>query len=715
MSVMALLSQVSAPSNSFLSADKPHEPLKGARSQSGQAYQGKNSQAVDNFTASTASLNAPKSEVSGALELSLSGFGAATSQTMPFTANQPELLAGVKSSYASLSSSANVDDSAIQNAISDLGVNASAQLHSTPSASILINSTSQFSTHKSFSLLTGPRSIGGMRDGQIATTHTAVSVLSAPDVGLSALNGSVNPLVSLTQSTITHSTESDIGNITSSNSGFGNFFPTSDPITTSVAPLGPQKTSGKAINPFATEFAGANFVGTSSGARDLAVANVRDATSPQANSLSEQFSNIFGQPAATKDQVGTDSAAGELSQIQQNQAEQARDEQAKRAREKTVQEQEQKQQVLAEAFAKADNSKQVEQAQDEKTRQQDVAKEQVKKAQEKAIEQQKAEVEELKARDAEVKAHEHAHASVGGQYAQSPSFKYEKGADGQRYATDGEVQIDVSIVPGDPLATINKMKQVYAAAMAPIDPSSADIRVAAQALQKMNEAKAKLAEERQQQIVDQSTTETLIGAEAQIDGLPPLKERQIQVTGKIDANGNITAPQDEPSAPVTEVIDNIKQAIAAQVASNDASDVVSTTEVDTTETIEPPTATLAIEALPNKDEAAEFAMQRLASRDNKAISSHTLNGSNAVRFYGSVALATLASKGSTELNQSDSDDASLERISDSVLITHSPSYVENSVISNGLTLESSNRQDTRGLFNPQTLALHRSHFLDVNV
>lgn len=316
----------------------------------------------------------------------------------------------------------------------------------------------------------------------------------------------------------------------------------------------------------------------------------------------------------------------------------------------------------------------------------------------------------LKSRDTEVKAHEHAHASVGGQYAQSPSFKYEKGADGQRYATDGEVQIDVSIVPGDPLATINKMKQVYAAAMAPVDPSSADIRVAAEALQKMNEAKAKLAEERQQQIVDQPTTETLIGAEAQIEGLPPLKERQIQVTGKIDANGNIAAPQEEPSAPVTDVIDKIKQAIAAQVASSKTSDAASTSEVDKTETIEPPTATLAFGALSNKDEAPEVAMQRLASsRDNKGTSSHTTNGSNAVRFYGSVAVATLASKGNTEVNQSGSNDVSLERISDS------SSYEPGSVMSNGLALESSSGQNTRGLFNPQTLALHRPRFLDVNV
>ncbi|MCT8875604.1 MAG: catalase [Shewanella oneidensis] len=736
MSVMALSSQVGAPSNSFLSADKPIEPLKGARPQSGLVYQGDNSQTVANHSASTASLHAPKSEVSGALEPSLSRFTAASNQTLPFTGTQPELLAGAKSSYASLSSSANnVDASAIQKAIVDLGVNASAQLYSNPSAPKLIDSTSQFSTNKSFSLLTGPRSIGGMRGGQIAASQTAVSVLSAPDMGLSALNGAVNPLVSLAPSTTAYSTESDIGSITSSNSDFANIFPTSAPITTSVVPLGQQKATSTAMSPFATEFAGADVVGTTSGTRDSVVANVGDRTSPPANSLSEQFSHIFGQPDATKEPVGSESVAGELSHIQQNQAEQVRDEQAKQAREKAIQEQEQKQHALAEAFAKADNSQQAQQTQGEQTRQQDLAKEQVKQTQEKAIEQvkqtqekaieqQQAQIDELKARDTEVKAHEHAHASVGGQYAQSPSFKYEKGADGQRYATDGEVQIDVSIVPGDPLATINKMKQVYAAAMAPVDPSSADIRVAAQALQKMNEAKAKLAEERQQQIVDQSTTETLIGAEAQLENLPPLKERQIQVTGKVDADGNITVPQDEPSAPVTEVIDKIKQAIAAQVASSDTSDAVNAIEVENSDTIEPPTATLAVGSVQsNQAENPQISSQRLESSArlfNKGALNLNQRDSNAVRFYDAVAVAALASnQNSTLVHNESSVDAHrgeiAEPIDDSALASSSTVYGGNSLISNGLTLESSNRQDTRGLFNPQTLALHRPRFLDVNV
>lgn len=313
-----------------------------------------------------------------------------------------------------------------------------------------------------------------------------------------------------------------------------------------------------------------------------------------------------------------------------------------------------------------------------------------------------------------MKAHEHAHATVGGQYAQSPSFKYEKGADGQRYATDGEVQIDVSIIPGDPIATINKMKQVYAAAMAPVDPSSADIRVAAEALKKMNEARTKLAEERQQQIVDQQTTETLIGAEAQIEGLPPLKERQIQVTGEVDAQGNIAAPQDEPSSPVTDVIDKIKQAITAQIASSKTSDAINGTEVDTTDTIEPPTATLAID-LPQaaEDNSAQSSTNTLALLAASTSYNQDLlqTGRSAMRFYGSVALANLTNNDGVNVSQSGIN----TQVAGAITYSEDKENQSNSVQSSRLTLESLHSLDTRGLFNAQTLALHRPRFLDVNV
>lgn len=114
--------------------------------------------------------------------------------------------------------------------------------------------------------------------------------------------------------------------------------------------------------------------------------------------------------------------------------------------------------------------------------------------------EQQQQITELESRDNEVRAHEQAHASIGGSYAGSPSFEYEQGPDGKRYATDGEVQIDVSIVEGDPEATMKKMRQVYSAAMAPNEPSSADIRVAAEAMRKYNQAREEAAEQRIEQI-----------------------------------------------------------------------------------------------------------------------------------------------------------------------------------------------------------------------
>jgi len=100
---------------------------------------------------------------------------------------------------------------------------------------------------------------------------------------------------------------------------------------------------------------------------------------------------------------------------------------------------------------------------------------------------------ELKARDREVRAHEAAHQAAGGQYAGAMSFVYQRGPDGAQYAVGGEVSIDVSPVQGDPQATIEKMRVVRAAAMAPAQPSSQDRAVAAQAMQTMLQAQSELA------------------------------------------------------------------------------------------------------------------------------------------------------------------------------------------------------------------------------
>ncbi|GAA0573704.1 putative metalloprotease CJM1_0395 family protein [Caenispirillum bisanense] len=92
--------------------------------------------------------------------------------------------------------------------------------------------------------------------------------------------------------------------------------------------------------------------------------------------------------------------------------------------------------------------------------------------------EQQAQVAELKARDAEVRAHEQAHQAVGGRYAGAASYDTVRGPDGHSYAIGGEVPIDVS--PGrSPEETIAKMEVVKAAALAPAEPSPQDRRVAA--------------------------------------------------------------------------------------------------------------------------------------------------------------------------------------------------------------------------------------------
>lgn len=112
------------------------------------------------------------------------------------------------------------------------------------------------------------------------------------------------------------------------------------------------------------------------------------------------------------------------------------------------------------------------------------------------LRREQEEIRRLAARDREVRAHEQAHASVGGQYAGAPSFSYTRGPDGVRYATGGEVPIDVSKIPGDPEGTLRKMQIVQRAALAPRDPSAADRSIAAKASRAQVEARTEIAQQR---------------------------------------------------------------------------------------------------------------------------------------------------------------------------------------------------------------------------
>jgi hypothetical protein len=104
---------------------------------------------------------------------------------------------------------------------------------------------------------------------------------------------------------------------------------------------------------------------------------------------------------------------------------------------------------------------------------------------------EREQLKKLKSRDTEVRNHENAHQSAGGQFAGSPSYNYQTGPDGRRYAIGGEVSIDVS-PEKDPAATIAKMESVRRAATAPAEPSPQDFKVAAAAQRMMTEAQRDL-------------------------------------------------------------------------------------------------------------------------------------------------------------------------------------------------------------------------------
>ncbi len=110
----------------------------------------------------------------------------------------------------------------------------------------------------------------------------------------------------------------------------------------------------------------------------------------------------------------------------------------------------------------------------------------------------------LKQRDAEVRTHEQAHLSAAGQYAAGgASFSFTTGPDGKRYAHSGSVPIDIS-KEKTPEATIQKMRTVRRAALAPASPSGADRNIAAQASAKEAQAMKEIMAEKEDSVVNNS-------------------------------------------------------------------------------------------------------------------------------------------------------------------------------------------------------------------
>ncbi|MDQ7051702.1 MAG: putative metalloprotease CJM1_0395 family protein [candidate division KSB1 bacterium] len=120
----------------------------------------------------------------------------------------------------------------------------------------------------------------------------------------------------------------------------------------------------------------------------------------------------------------------------------------------------------------------------------------VRNEQQNLSEEERREIEELKRRDREVRAHEQAHLAAAGGYAKGGArYTYKVGPDGKRYAVGGEVPIDVSEVPGNPQATLQKAMTVRRAALAPSNPSAADRSIAARASMMAAKARQEMARE----------------------------------------------------------------------------------------------------------------------------------------------------------------------------------------------------------------------------
>lgn len=133
-------------------------------------------------------------------------------------------------------------------------------------------------------------------------------------------------------------------------------------------------------------------------------------------------------------------------------------------------------------------------------------------------EEEQREVDELSRRDREVRTHEQAHKAAAGQYGGAISYEFQTGPDGKRYVSGGSVPIDVSPAE-DPRATIQKMRQVRGAALAPAEPSSADRQVAAQAQRQLAEAQRELATEKREELSGTANSNPAASGGSTVEGV----------------------------------------------------------------------------------------------------------------------------------------------------------------------------------------------------
>jgi len=104
---------------------------------------------------------------------------------------------------------------------------------------------------------------------------------------------------------------------------------------------------------------------------------------------------------------------------------------------------------------------------------------------------------QLQARDSEVKAHEAAHKAAGGGMTGAASYTYQRGPDGKMYAIGGEVSISIPQA-STPEEALKNARTIAAAAMAPANPSPQDFAVASSARLMEIKAQQEIAQKEQQ-------------------------------------------------------------------------------------------------------------------------------------------------------------------------------------------------------------------------
>jgi len=125
-------------------------------------------------------------------------------------------------------------------------------------------------------------------------------------------------------------------------------------------------------------------------------------------------------------------------------------------------------------------------------------KEQSRKNNTELTQDEKVQLNQLKAADTKVRAHEAAHQS-GPAASGGASFTYEKGPDGVMYAVAGEVPVRIQ-TGSTPQESISNLQGVIATALAPADPSGQDLSVASKARVMLMKAQQEFAQEMQDKL-----------------------------------------------------------------------------------------------------------------------------------------------------------------------------------------------------------------------